>query len=362
MAQTVATSPETTADASTAGPDTASAEPAGPEAPPPKDVEGLLDAASDEARVSAVRLRDDFLALLPKLLVAVGVFVVAWLLVRLVRFIFRGLSMGWERAAAFRSMIGIGIWIIATGVAASVLAGDVRALVGSLGLVGLALSWALQTPIESFTGWILNSFRGYYRVGDRIAVGDIHGEVYRIDFLNTTLWEIGSPGRDDRYVKAEQPTGRLITFPNSEVLAGSIINFTRDFPWVWDEYELAIANESDLQYALTTVREIADGVLAESMAGPAKQYENILREARLERSVTPHPEVFVATNDWATLLIIRYLVNARERRVWKSRLITALATTLADPRHASRIIPVYPRRQLQTIGSDGVAREPETDA
>ena len=32
-------------------------------------------------------------------------------------------------------------------------------------------SLPLQTPIESFTGWLLNSFRGYYRVGDRIEVG-----------------------------------------------------------------------------------------------------------------------------------------------------------------------------------------------
>ena len=329
--------------------------------PKPKDAGEVLDAAGQEASNSARRLRNDVLTLLPKLLVVLVVLFCAWLITRLLRFVLRRISGSWEKAAAVRTIVAICVWLLALGISVTVLAGDVRALVGSLGLVGLALSWALQSPIESFTGWLLNSFRGYYRVGDRIAVGEILGEVYRIDFLNTTVWEIGSPGKETSYVKAEQPTGRLITFPNNEVLAGSIINFTRDFEWVWDEYELAIANESDLRYAIDVVHRIADEVLAENMAEPAKAYERILREARLERNVTHHPEVFVSTNDWATLLIIRYLVDARQRRVWKSRLITELTVRLSEPENARRILQVYPRRQLQSVDRHGRVIE-EVDA
>src|SRR5690606_9600926 len=175
------------------------------------------------------------------------------LAVRLLRPALWRVFRDWERSSATIALIGTGIWIFAIGVAVSVLAGDVRALVGSLGLVGLALSWALQTPIESFTGWLLNSFQGYFRVGDRVAVGDVFGDVYRIDFLTTTVWEIGSLDRPT-YVHAEQPTGRLITFPNSEVLSGSIVNLTRDFPFVWDELTLPIADRSDLRYASDVLR------------------------------------------------------------------------------------------------------------
>lgn len=327
------------------------------QAPPPREAADVVDAAVDEARTSTRRVWTGFIGFLPKLLVAIAVLVIAWLITRLLRVLLRRVSRSWERGAAIRALIAIGVWLLAAGVAISVLVGDMRALVGSLGLIGLALSWALQTPIESFTGWLLNSFRGYYRVGDRIAVGEIHGEVYRVDFLNTTLWEIGSPGREGGYVKAEQPTGRLITFPNSEVLAGSIINFTRDFPWVWDEYEHTIANESDLRYAIDVVHRIADEVLAENMRGAAHEYERILQQARLERSVTPHPEVFVTTNDWGTLLIVRYLVDARQRRLWKSRLITALTVELAREEHRGRIIPVYPRQQIQIISPEGVPQQ-----
>jgi small-conductance mechanosensitive channel len=80
-------------------------------------------------------------------------------LVRIVRFVLRRVLGHWERADAATAMAGVVIWLLAIGVALSVVAGDARALVGSVGLLGLALSWALQAPIESFAGWLLNSSR-----------------------------------------------------------------------------------------------------------------------------------------------------------------------------------------------------------
>jgi small-conductance mechanosensitive channel len=123
----------------------------------------------------------------------------------------------------------------------------------------------------------LNGMRGYYRVGDRVAVGEVMGDVFRIDFFTTTVWEIGGPGRQGVFVNAGQPTGRMITFPNNEVLTGSIVNFTRDFPFVWDELTIPVGNESDLGYAIDVLRAVAEEILGEGMAGPAEQYETILR-------------------------------------------------------------------------------------
>jgi small-conductance mechanosensitive channel len=89
---------------------------------------------------------------LPRFLVVLGVIVIAGLLVRLVRPLLRHTLGRWERAHALIALFGIAVWLLAAGISLSVLAGDIRALVGSLGLIGLALSWALQTPIESFSG------------------------------------------------------------------------------------------------------------------------------------------------------------------------------------------------------------------
>jgi small-conductance mechanosensitive channel len=247
-------------------------------------------------------------------------------------------------------MVSIGVWLLAFGIALSVIAGDVRTLIGSLGLIGLALSWALQSPIESFTGWIINSFKGHYRVGDRIAVGEVFGDVYRIDLLTTTVWEAGGPGKA---VQAAQPTGALITFPNSEVLRSNIVNYTGDFAYVWDEVTFSFANESDLPYTIGVVRRVAAEVLGQAMESPARQYKEMLLNSGLAWDVAVEPQVYLSLSDAWTNCTVRYLVAARERRMWSSRLIETMAVETGRPEHAGKIIGAYPRTNVKLLDGEG---------
>jgi small-conductance mechanosensitive channel len=294
----------------------------------------------------------------PKLAVVLGLVFVAWILVRLIRVVLHKRLRHWPQSTAASALSAVIVWLLAIGLSTTVVVGDLRAFVGSVGLLGLALSWALQVPIESFTGWLLNSFKGYYRVGDRVEVGEVFGDVHRIDVLTTTVWEIGSPFRD-AFVRAEQPTGRLITFPNNEILTGAVMNFTRDFEFVWDELDIPVANESDMRHAMAALQEVAETLLGDSMGSAAEQYERILRRAGLAEPVPPRPQVFISLDASWTNLAIRYLVPARQRRRWKSDLVLAVTEELAKPEHRGRIISVLPRQQLQLIGRDGVARDPD---
>ncbi len=301
-----------------------------------------------------IGFRDNF----PKVLIAFGVLIAAWLLVRLLRGTLRRVLRRWEKADASAAVAGIVIWLVAAGIALSILVGDIRALAGSLGLVGLALSWALQTPIESFTGWLLNSFRGYYRVGDRIAVGELYGDVYRIDLLNTTIWEYGGKDHPPGWIDAEQPTGRLITFPNNEILAGAVINYTRDFPYVWDELTIATASDSELSYAMDVLERVARAVVGERMVEPARRYREILDRQSLGVAVSEQPEVYASTTELGVNLTIRYLVGAREKRIWKSRLVVAVNEELQREEHRGRIIGVVPRHKVQIVGKGGAEEPP----
>lgn len=321
-----------------------------------EEMQPLGEAAQEEVLTAARNLWEGFVFNLPKFLVVAGILILAWLLARLLRVLIRRLFGKWERGSAVSALVMIGFWLVVLGIVVSILAGDFRALVGSLGLVGLALSWALQTPIESFTGWLLNSFRGYYRVGDRIAVGDVFGDVFSIDVLTTTLWEIGGPDRPPGQVHAEQPTGRLITFPNNEILTGTVVNLTRDFPYVWDELQVPVANESDLGYALPVLEKIAVDLLEKEMKAPAHRYGTILKESNLASSVPDRPQVFVSLADSWVDITIRYLVNARERRTWQSELAQRVIAELNRPEHAGKIIPAYHRRQVQPIDDGGRPR------
>ncbi|MBR9991354.1 MAG: mechanosensitive ion channel [Gemmatimonadetes bacterium] len=303
----------------------------------------------EEATSTVRQFAVDFTTLLPKILIALGLLLAAGIIVRLVRAVLRRVLGEWERADAVTAIAGIVIWLLAFGIALSVIAGDTRTLIGSVGLLGLALSWALQAPIESFAGWLLNSFKGYYRVGDRIAVGEVFGDVYRIDFMNTTVWEAGGP---DKPVQGAQPTGALITFPNSEVLRANIVNYTRGFPYVWDEIQIGVSNESDLGYAMRVIAAVARETIGPSMQGPVETYRALLDQENLAYDVSDEPQVYLSPTDSWTDVVVRYLVSARERRKWSSALHLRIGEELAKPEHRQRVQPSYPTARRLNMLSD----------
>jgi len=317
------------------------------EAPETEEVELIPTdpAVSLEQATGTVRdLLLGFYAMLPRILIALVLILLAAGIAKLVRMLLERSLGRWERTHALSALLQIGILLIAIAAALSVLAGDARALLGSIGLVGLALSWALQTPIESFTGWLMNSFRGYYRVGDRIEVGEVFGDVYKIDVLTTTVWEAGGPGKP---VAGAQATGAMITFPNWEVLRSNIINYSRDFPYVWDEVTYSVANESDLPYTIAVFERVARELFSQKMSGPAQQYRQLLQRARLAFEIEEDPKAFLSLADAWTDCTVRYLVPARARRRWASDLVLALSEEASKPEHRGRIISAYPRQEVR---------------
>jgi small-conductance mechanosensitive channel len=312
--------------------------------------------ATEEAIGVLQNMWNDFMSNYPKILIAVFFLILVWLFSRFMKFILHRTLKRVKSIDGIIILTLIVIWAVAIGVVFSIVAGDIRALIGSFGLIGLALSWALQTPIESFTGWLLNTFRGYYKVGDRIQVGNVFGDVYKIDFLSTTVWEIGSPFQPG-FVNAEQPTGRLVTFPNNEILTGTVINLTGDFPFVWDELDIVVANESDIELAMKILENKAEQIIGNYMREPAKRYSTILRKAGLAEEVPEIPQVFASASDSWTNIIIRYLVGAGERRKWKTELLLKINEEIDKPEYKNKIIPVYSRQQIQFVNADGIPVE-----
>jgi len=298
--------------------------------------------AVEEATTTIRDLLLSFYGYLPRLLLALLLIGFAALVNRIVAAILRRVLGEWERATAIAAVTRLALFLAAAVAAISILAGDARAVVGSVGLLGLAASWALQTPIESFTGWLLNSFRSYYRVGDRIAVGDVFGDVYRIDVLTTTVWEAGGRGKA---VAAAQSTGALVTFPNWEILRSNIVNYSRDFPYVWDEITIGVANESDLAYCVDVIEATARRAIGDKMEDAVQEYARLLRSQRLLFEVDEVPRVYLSAAESWTDCTLRYLVPVRTRRGWASTLTLEIGRELARPEHAKRIIPAYPRRE-----------------
>ena len=203
---------------------------------------------------------------------------------------------------------------------------DWYAAVVSLGLASLILGFALQTPITSFIGWVYILIRKPYRVGDRIVIGEAAGDVIDVSYLDTTLWEFGGT-----YLSSDHPSGRIIKFPNSNVLTTPVYNYSWPlFPYIWNEIKFQIAYDSDLEFVSKTMLDVAETELGETMMERVKVYRELLAETPVdELQVQERPVVLfrVSDNTWLEA-IVRYLVDPKKAGRTKTDLIKKLLERL----------------------------------
>lgn len=200
----------------------------------------------------------------------------------------------------------------------------------SLGLISLILGFALQTPITSFIGWVYILVKAPYRVGDRIKIGEATGDVIDVSYLDTTLWEFGG-----QYLSTDHPSGRIIKFPNSNVLGSAVYNYSwAVFPYIWNEVKFQIGYDSDLEFVARVMRETAEEEVGEAMMERIRTYRELLSQTPVdELEVRERPTVIfrVAENTWIEA-IVRYLVEPRTAGRVKTRLIKKMLERLnAEP-------------------------------
>ena len=199
-------------------------------------------------------------------------------------------------------------------------------LLFSLGVVGFGITFALQQPLFSLIGWVYIMTKRPYQVGDRVEIEESKGDVVDVDFLVTTLWEI-----DGDLVTANQPSGRTITLPNSVVLSSHVANFTREeFPFVWNELLVQVAYESDIEYAIETMKREADEYLGDDMARRVEQYRHRLEETPVELDVDERPSVNIRQGESWVDLRLRYLVDPKRAQRTRNELFQRILPALNE--------------------------------
>lgn len=269
-------------------------------------------------------------ALVLKPILAIGVVVVCFTLLRLVDVYLIGRVRNAVYQYNLKRVSRLVAWLVIGFFVLTIFFQNWYTAVVSFGLISLVLGFALQTPITSFIGWIYILVREPYRVGDRIRIGQATGDVIDVNYLDTTLWEFGGD-----YLSTEHPSGRIIKFPNSTVLSSPVYNYTWPlFPYIWNEIKFQIAYDSDLDFVATTMKEVAEQEVGEEMMKQVAVFREILAHTPVNQlEVQERPVVLfrVSDNTWLEA-IVRYLVHPKEAGRVKTRLIKELLRRLnAEP-------------------------------
>ena len=122
-------------------------------------------------------------------------------------------------------------------------------LATALGLVSAGLAFALQRVVTAFAGYLVILRGNTFNVGDRISMGGVRGDVIALGFMQTTILEMGAtPGGDAGpavWVRSRQFTGRIVTVSNAKIFDEAVYNYTRDFPYIWDEISVPVRYGDD---------------------------------------------------------------------------------------------------------------------
>jgi small-conductance mechanosensitive channel len=221
-----------------------------------------------------------------------------------------------RRAHDARNVLRFGLGTIAVVGLLGVLTEQWLGVLFSLGVVGFAITFALQQPLFSLMGWLYIMVKRPYGVGDRVRIGDAKGDVIEVDFLVTTLWEI-----EGELVSSNQPSGRVVTLPNSTVLSSEVYNYSWErFPYVWNEISIQLSYETDLEFARAELTAVADDYLGERMAENVARYRELLAETPVELEVRDEPSVNVVQQESWVELRLRYLVHPRRSQRAKNDL------------------------------------------
>ena len=193
----------------------------------------------------------------------------------------------------------------------------------ALGVAGAGIAFALQEVIVSVAGYVTVFTSNFYKVGDRVKLGGIKGDVIDIGLLRTTLMEIGDWVNGDLY------NGKMVRVANSFVFKEPVYNYSGDFPFLWDEITIPIKTEGDYKYAKETFLNILQEEVGDFAETSQVAWDKMIGNYSIENAkVSPIVSMSFDEN-WITFTL-RYVVDYKSRRGTKSILFDKILSAIKE--------------------------------
>ena len=272
-----------------------------------------------------------------KLLLSIAFVIVVLLAGRLLRGL-AGLLVGRSHSAAVQTRFwtrqGISL-VVAVVLILGILSiwfNDPERLATAFGLVSAGLAFALQQVVTSIAGYFVILRGNTFTVGDRISMGGVRGDVMRLGFIQTTIMEMGQPpsvqGADPAmWVHSRQFTGRIVTVSNSKIFAEPVFNYTRDFPFIWEEMSIPITYTADRGKAEAILLEATSLYATEANAEASKRKGELQARFGVE-PVDLEPVVYYRLTDNWLELTVRFIVGTHRIRSIKDAMSRQIITEL----------------------------------
>jgi small-conductance mechanosensitive channel len=207
----------------------------------------------------------------------------------------------WRKISLYIAVFIILLFLLSTWL------GFVGSLGTFLGLVSAGIAIALKDPLVNIAAWFFIMIRQPFKVGDRIQIGEIAGDVIDVRIFQFSLIEIGN------WVDADQSTGRVTHVPNGFIFNQAQFNYTTGFVHIWHEIPMLVTFESNWKKA----KKILTDIINKHAMHISEEAEAQIKAAAVKYLIfytKLTPIVYTTIKDSGVLLTMRFLCEPRKRR------------------------------------------------
>jgi small-conductance mechanosensitive channel len=162
-----------------------------------------------------------------------------------------------RRRYQFLLLRKIVLYFVVGIVIAFAFASEIGSVATFAGLITAGVAVALQNVILSIAGYFFLIGRFGIRVGDRVQITGVNGEVVDIGLVRLHLLELGTNG-------ANAPTGRVVAFSNSIVFQpNGLFKPIPGTSFIWHEITLTVAPDGDYNFVEKRLLQAVEAVFAD---------------------------------------------------------------------------------------------------
>jgi small-conductance mechanosensitive channel len=245
------------------------------------------------------------------------------------------LSEAWRRATfryvhdfrrryQFLLLRRIVLWFAIAITIAFALATEVGSLATFAGLITAGIAVALQNVILAVVGYFFLIGKYGVRVGDRVQISGVTGDVIDIGLIRLHLMEVGGSWGD------RQLTGRIVVFSNAVVFQPNA-SFYRQIPgtnFVWHQVSLTLAPGSNYHVAKQRLTEAVESVYNSYREKIERQHEQMQRTLSVVVAA-PQPQSQLHMTQNGIEVVIRYPIELESAADIDDRMMRELLDAIA---------------------------------
>jgi small-conductance mechanosensitive channel len=215
------------------------------------------------------------------------------------------------------------LWAVALVIIGIAFATEASSFATFAGLLTAGIAVAMQSVLVSIVGYFFLIGKYGLRVGDRVQIANVTGEVIDLGIVRLHLMEIGP--RDG-------PTGRVVAFANSVVFqaAGGIFKQIPGVSLAWRELTLAIPNDGDYAAIKERLIAAAQRVLEAYRDDLGRQTRELRRASASSETEEARAQVQLRFSSGSIDAIVRYPVPLQRAAEVEERMSRALLDALRD--------------------------------